>query len=294
MTDEASGYQGMDGLLYYHATVNHGAGVPTKTEIEGGKEAQKEREEVIKVRFFTGLHQPSDAKHFEAAFISVKRIRNRKGPFAVGDWIMDSGAFSEVSQHGGYRESVEEYAKQIMRWKSNGNLLAAVSQDYMCEPWILERTGLTVRDHQRLTVERYDALLRCETGCYILPVLQGYSPDDYVEHIRMYGERLTPGMWTGVGSICKRNGSPRKILEVLMAIKLERPDLRLHGFGLKKTSLDNVTIRALLETADSMAWSFAARKNGTGANDWRNAASFKKGIEIEPTGQRHFIELLAG
>jgi hypothetical protein len=26
MTDEASGYQGMDGLFYYHATVNHGAG----------------------------------------------------------------------------------------------------------------------------------------------------------------------------------------------------------------------------------------------------------------------------
>ena len=26
MTDEASGYQGMDGLFYSHATVNHGAG----------------------------------------------------------------------------------------------------------------------------------------------------------------------------------------------------------------------------------------------------------------------------
>jgi transposase-like protein len=26
MTDEASGYQGMDGLFFYHATVNHGAG----------------------------------------------------------------------------------------------------------------------------------------------------------------------------------------------------------------------------------------------------------------------------
>jgi len=245
------------------------------------------------VRFFTGLHQPSDAKHIDAAFISVNRLVKRKSDFVVGDWIMDSGAFSHMLRDGDHMPA-KEYAKQIVRWKNCGNLLAAVSQDWMCESFILEKTGLTVVDHQRLTVERYDELLRHDTGCYIIPVIQGYEPDDYVRHIGMYGHRLAPGMWVGVGSICKRNGSPRKILDVLMAIKLERPDLRLHGFGLKKTSLDNMTIRALLETADSMAWSFAARKNGTGANDWRNAAAFKKGIESEPTGQRHFIELLAG
>ena len=43
------------------------------------------------MRFFTGLHQPSDARHFDAAFVSVNRLRKRKCPFAVGDWIMDSG-----------------------------------------------------------------------------------------------------------------------------------------------------------------------------------------------------------
>lgn len=30
--------------------------------------------------FFTGIHQPADAKHFERAFISVNRIRGRKKP----------------------------------------------------------------------------------------------------------------------------------------------------------------------------------------------------------------------
>jgi hypothetical protein len=58
------------------------------------------------VRFFTGLHQPSDARHFDAAFVSVNRLRTRKTPFAVGDWIMDSGAFSELSLHGRYRHEV--------------------------------------------------------------------------------------------------------------------------------------------------------------------------------------------
>jgi len=246
------------------------------------------------VRFFIGLHQPSDAKHFDAAFVSVGRLRGRKGPFAVGDWIMDSQAFTTIRTYGGYPHPVEEYAAQIKRWKGNGNLLAAVSQDYMCEAVMLEKTGLTVADHQRLTIERYDGLLRCDTGVYIMPVLQGYTPDEYVSHIRQYGERLQQGMWVGVGSICKRNSSPCLILDVLMAIKMERPDLRLHGFGLKTTALAHGTIRALLESADSMAWSFAARRRGFGANDWRNAMEFKKAVGKPTLYQGHFIELAEG
>lgn len=160
------------------------------------------------VRFFTGLHQPSDAQHFDAAFISVHRLRNRKGPFRVGEWIMDSGAFSTIAKNGGYPEPVSAYADQIRRWKANGILLAAVAQDYMCESAQLAKTGLTVPEHQQLTVERYDALLAANTGVYIMPVLQGFAPADYVRCIRLYGDRLTHGMWVGVGSICKRNGDP--------------------------------------------------------------------------------------
>jgi len=243
------------------------------------------------MKFFIGLHQPSDAKHFDSAFVSVNRLRNRKSNFEVGDWIMDSGAFSTIATHGGYPAPVEEYARYVKRWKSNGNLLAAVSQDYMCEPHMLAKTGLTVAEHQRLTIERYDALLRCETGCYIMPVLQGYEPEEYVSHIRQYGARLAHGAWVGVGSICKRNASPCLILDVLIAIKTERSDLRLHGFGLKTTALAHGTIRSLLETADSMAWSFAARRNKTGANNWRNAMAFKKAVGNPTMYQGHLIEM---
>jgi hypothetical protein len=242
------------------------------------------------VRFFVGLHQPSDAKHFDACFISVNRLRKRKSFFPVLDWILDSGAFSTILTHGGYPHSVEEYADQIRRWKSCGNLLAAVSQDYMCEPSMLAITGLTIAEHQRLTIERYDALLSCDTGVYIMPVLQGYAPEDYVSHIRQYGSRLAHGAWVGVGSVCKRNGDPRAILNVLIAIKTERPDLRLHGFGLKTIALANGTIRALLETADSMAWSFAARRGGRNANDYREAQAFVETIGRRKQYQSHLIE----
>lgn len=241
------------------------------------------------MRFFVGLHQPNHAQHFAAAFVSVNRLRGRKSAFAVGDWIMDSGAFTEISTHGRYRTSVAEYAAEIQRWKGNGNLLAAVAQDWMCEPHILKKTGLTVVEHQRLTVERYDALLAESPGVYIMPVLQGFAPGEHVNHLRAYGDRLAHGAWVGVGSICKRNGDPSGTAKVLDSIKIERPDLRLHGFGLKTTALAHQFIRSLLYSADSMAWSFAARREGRNANDWREAMAWAERISskglIQPAQQ---------
>jgi hypothetical protein len=234
------------------------------------------------VRFFVGLHQPSDAQHFDAAFVSVVRLRGRKSDFKVRDWILDSGAFSEISQHGDYRVSVEQYAEEIRRWSRVGNMLAAVSQDWMCEPWIVARTGLSVAEHQDRTIRRYDALLACSPGAYVMPVLQGYREADYVDHLRQYGDRLGTGAWVGVGSVCKRNGDPRAIEDVLLAIRVARPDLRLHGFGLKTTALGSGVVVEQLHTADSMAWSFHARKNGRNANDWREAARWAARVDTQP------------
>lgn len=230
------------------------------------------------MRFFVGLHHPNDAGKFDAAFISVNTIRERKSAFQVNDWIMDSGAFTMILKHGGYPQPVSEYAAQIKRWKGNGTLLAAVSQDYMCEADMLKRTGLTVEAHQMLTIERYDALLAEDAGVYIMPVLQGYATVEYIRHLRTYGDRLRLGAWVGIGSVCKRNSNPMAIWKVLSAIKDVRPDLQLHGFGLKKTSLEEPIIRELLATADSMAWSYAARREGRNQNDWREAEAFTRNI----------------
>lgn len=238
------------------------------------------------MRFFVGLHQPSDARHFDAACISVNRLRGRRSGFAVRDWILDSGAFTEISTHGRYRHSVDDYAAEIRRWANNGTLLAAVGQDFMCEAWILERTGLTIPEHQRLTIERFDALRASDTGGVpVMPVLQGYAPADYVAHLRQYGSRLEPGAWVGVGSVCKRNGDPRAIEAVLLAIRAERPDLRLHGFGIKATALGSPLVTHLLHSADSMAWSFAARREGRNSNDWREAARWAASIVTRPVQQ---------
>ena len=232
------------------------------------------------MKFYVGIHHPSKAHHVPRAFISVNTIERRMSHFPVNDWILDSGAFTTIAKHGGFPSPPEKYAKVINRFRNCGNLIAAVSQDYMCEPWMLERTGLDITTHQRLTILRYDRL-RTIVGEIVMPVLQGYSPKDYANHVSSYGSRLKEKAYVGVGSICKRQGNASFISEVLTAILNVRPDLRLHGFGVKTTSLQVTSVRDRLYSADSMAWSYAARKQGRNGNDINEAILFADRIESQ-------------
>src|SRR5262249_23946644 len=154
--------------------------------------------------FFIGCPSPARAAHFERCMVSINTLRKRQSDFTVNEWLLDSGAFSELSRFGRYRHSVENYAREVSRWSRFGSLLAVVSQDWMCEPFILERTGLSIAEHQRLTIERYEALLPL-VSVPVMPVLQGYRVSDYLAHLDHYGARLSVGAWVRVGSICKRN-----------------------------------------------------------------------------------------
>jgi hypothetical protein len=223
--------------------------------------------------FFIGLHHECDAWPFQRAMISINTLRRRKSDFRVNDWILDSGAFSQISKHGRFVMAPAEYALRIDRWRACGNLVCAVAQDWMCEPFILAKTGKSVAEHQALTIQSYVDLSSL-SSVQILPVLQGFTPLDYVRHLRGYGTLLEPSQWVGVGSVCKRNGSPEQLEDVLLAIKSERADLRLHGFGLKIQALESPTVRGLLHSSDSMAWSFADRYEGGNGHDPREALRY--------------------
>jgi hypothetical protein len=229
--------------------------------------------------FYLGVHKPWHAAMLPRAFMSVNVLRRRRKPVNCPDVIVDSGAFTELAQYGRYRHSVADYAADLRRLASVVTIKAAVAQDYMCEPFMLAKTGLELADHQRLTIERYDDLLAERLPFPIMAVLQGYEPADYVRHLEAYGDRLELGQWVGVGSVCKRNGHPRQVLAVLEAIARRRPDLRLHGFGIKKTALEHEGVRALLFSADSMAWSYSARRQGRNPNDAAEAVAYGAAIE---------------
>jgi len=232
--------------------------------------------------FYIGIHEVYDTHRFERACISINRLRARRKPIGAVPVLLDSGAFTELATFGRYRHEVGDYARAIRRLVRGGiaNIAVAVAQDYMCEPFMLAKTGLSLAEHHRLTIERYDALTDQDLPVPVMPVLQGYHPIDYARHAEAYGDRLVQGAWVGVGSVCKRNSKPERIIEVLTAIEAARPDLRLHGFGVKLTALQHAGVRALLHSADSLAWSYSARKQGRVGHDWREAARFAEKVEV--------------
>ncbi len=91
-----------------------------------------------------------------------------------------------------------------------------------------------------------------------VPVLQGWEMDDYFDHLEQYakaGVRLAELPLVGLGSICRRQGT--KMAEELVR-GLWMCGVKLHGFGFKILGLQKVA--PFMESADSMAWSYQARK----------------------------------
>jgi hypothetical protein len=193
-------------------------------------------------------------------FISYLRIGHKKRlkPSRCS-FALDSGGFTILNKYGEYPISPREYATGVKRISEYcGHLDWAAVQDWMCEPFVLKKTGKSIDEHQLLTIKSYLDLREIEPSINWVPVLQGYKATDYWRHIDMYedfGIDLTKFSTVGIGSICRRQGT----LEAETIIRtVASSGIRLHGFGLKTQGLRRVA--KYLVSADSMAWSFKARK----------------------------------
>ena len=80
----------------------------------------------------------------------------------------------------------------------------------MCEPAIIARTGLTVREHQERTVASYLELRALAPHLPFIPVVQGWHLVDYLACVDLYraaGVDLARVPLTGLGSVCRRQST---------------------------------------------------------------------------------------
>lgn len=137
-------------------------------------------------------------------------------------------------------------------------------QDLTCEPQVLSRTGLSVREHQRRTVDNFVELQMLwgdEQSSPWMPVLQGVRPADYARCMDLYarvGVDLTRFPVVGVGSVCRRQASG-ELDGILSAILRRDPEMPLHAFGCKTAGLARYGHKIF--SADSTAWSYQARRS---------------------------------
>lgn len=156
---------------------------------------------------------------------------------------------------GEWRTTEREYVQDVRRFYSEiGSLDWVAPMDWMCEPSILKKTGLTIAEHQVRTVENF-LNLRDRLADLVIPVLQGWTLDDYQRCWQLYEEYavdLQSEVVVGLGTICRRQDTAEagKIVRALAP-------LRLHGFGVKSAGLESFS--DALVSADSLAWSYRAR-----------------------------------
>jgi hypothetical protein len=214
--------------------------------------------------FFLGTHRPNwlaDERFAEVPlFVSRRTMPKKRMPRACTDWALDSGGFTELNMHGGWKTTSKEYVADVRRFRDEiGRMSWAAPQDWMCEPVVLARTGLTVEEHQRRTVENFLELRAMAPDLPIVPVLQGWALADYWRCEELYaahGVDLHAEPIVGVGTVCRRQGTAiaATIMQTLAAT-----GLRLHGFGFKTKGL--LAVSDALASADSLAWSFRARRS---------------------------------
>ncbi|MCD9903201.1 hypothetical protein LUR56_31110 [Streptomyces sp. MT29] len=180
-------------------------------------------------------------------------------PRAVTPWMLDSGGFTELSKYGRWTVSPYDYAKSARRYFDEVSMMDACAiQDWMCEEEILAKTGLTVYDHQIKTVASFLNLMTLDADLPWMPVLQGFTLDEYLRCVDLYdqvGVDLSLMPVVGIGSVCRRQTTDEavRIIETLWSM-----GIRLHGFGFKVTGLREAS--HLLYSSDSLAWSLNATK----------------------------------
>lgn len=253
--------------------------------------------------FYLGTHLPNWLWTEEVEVpLFVSRValeRRKKYHPAKVDWALDSGGFSELTTHGRWTLTPEQYVEQVKRFQREiGRLQWAASMDYMCEPPIRKKTNLghlyaalndpqeearkqlpdipaelakriweidydsySVRVHQKKTTEAYLRLLELAPDLPWVPVVQGWDEYSYGEHIEEY---LSYGIdLTSLPLVGVGSVCRRQAMEdaeeIIKALYHSYGIKNIHGFGFKTTGLKNC--QHLLKSADSLSWSFHARIN---------------------------------
>lgn len=214
-------------------------------------------------------------------FVSHRRLDGgndgprRRLPRSRVHWALDSGGFSELQMYGEWRTTPQEYVAAVRRYDEEIGMLGwAAPQDWMCEPIIIDGgqagpirfagTHLSVAEHQRRTVANFAELSELwgdEATNPFMPTLQGFVRDDYLRCWDMY---VAAGVDLGnypvvcLGSVCRRQATG-EIGDIVSALRELDVGLPLHGFGVKMLGLRRYGY--MLETADSLAWSYDARRS---------------------------------
>lgn len=160
-------------------------------------------------------------------------------PGTHGRWL-DCGGYTVLNKFGDYPWSMAAYANLVAKLQPD----YYATMDYPCEPDItralrlksnLERIQATVANAATFASE-YEPMI---DGPQMVPVIQGWTLDEYLHCIQIYQEAGLIREYMAVGSMCTRSND-EQLKEIVPAIyeATRRAGVhRLHFFGFKMSSM---------------------------------------------------------
>lgn len=221
--------------------------------------------------------------------------KQNKPWYGIERLFIDSGGYSFMMNKGEYAP-IGEYVTYLRRWQPDLYAL----RDYPCEPDVLDENNTTVEEHQEKTLDAHIETLESvgDLDGEPVTVIQGWGLEEYLTHIDAFRDHGIPLDNVAVGSVCRRNAE-HQIERILMAIREELPDSNIHAFGVKTSVLDRTSVASVIDSADSLAYEYATRRNHE-SSEWRNHAleylRMKKRIENSdgaPADQKTWNDVVA-
>jgi len=164
--------------------------------------------------------------------------------------FLDSGGWQFFNRFRNYPFSVEQYVDFTNSFQPD----FFATMDIPCEPDVTKKNKRTIKGNIDETIENTIKILDLKPESTLVPVIQGWNVEDYLYCIDEMKKQGLMKPYVAVGTLCRR-GNVSKILEILRVIRKNIPFyVRLHGFGVKISSLKKPEIYNLLYSCDSAAW----------------------------------------
>ena len=174
--------------------------------------------------------------------------------------FVDSGGFTLFKKNGEYPFSLHEYCKFVYSLDEQYPLELVATLDYPCEIDVKRTKYKTNKQRIEATVQNAVWCIDYDNTLPWIPVLQGFTYEEYEYCYNLYLERGINMDYLAIGSICSRKGNHLAIRNLLTKIHA-LTNTKLHAFGLSLTYLRDPTIANILYSSDSSAWNWGVARH---------------------------------
>lgn len=213
--------------------------------------------------------------------------------------FIDSGGFQLIGKFGEYPFTTDDYVSFVNKISPD----YCATLDYPCDGLdrIMPHIKLTNKERIERTVNNSISILDHDVDAKVIPVIQGYSLDEYQYCLdRLKEQGLMRGRMA-VGSVCIRKRK-QEVKDILRLIR-KCTSAKLHVFGLNMVFLHDDEIRTLVDSFDTFAWFFRASRYGAirafagtrfvDLSPSSRVASSRSGAEDPTDSERVYLNLKA-